>query len=198
MWVAVGRHRDPQSPSTLAAVRGYEDIVLLPGEWAVLGVLSHGRSHGFAIARELEPAAEVGQVWAVTRSRVYRVVDDLVRVGYARPVGVASGDRGPTRTLLEATEEGQSALAGWLEEPVDHVRDLRAELLLKLVLIHRRRDSPRRLLKAQRATLAEMTASIERRAVAAGGFDSVVAAYRLEAVRGALRFVEGQLAASAD
>jgi PadR family transcriptional regulator AphA len=169
-------------------------VELLPGEWAVLGVLAQdGPSHGFAVARELTPEAALGSIWTVARSRVYRVIDDLIDQGLARGAGVASGNRGPRRTLVEATTTGYSALEAWLETPVDHVRDLRAELLLKLALLHRGNADPGRLLRAQRTTLRAMARRLEQRVAAAEGFDRVVAAYRVETVRGALRFVEGQL-----
>jgi PadR family transcriptional regulator AphA len=172
-------------------------VELLPGEWAVLGVLAEGGpSHGFAIARELTPEAELGSIWTVARSRVYRVIDDLVAIRFVRTAGVASGNRGPRRTLVEATAEGRAALGLWVETPVDHVRDLRAELLLKLALLHRAGVDPGRLLRAQRTTLRAMARRLEQRVAAAEGFDRVVAAYRVETVRGALRFVEGQLQGS--
>ena len=46
-------------------------------EWAALGLLAERRSHGFALARELEAAGSLGQVWKVPRPVVYRAIASL-------------------------------------------------------------------------------------------------------------------------
>ena len=54
-------------------------------EYAVLGLLAEGPSHGFAIARELSVDGSIGQVLTVRRSLAYRALDRLVSDGLARP-----------------------------------------------------------------------------------------------------------------
>ena len=123
-------------------------------EFAVLGVLEKGPSHGFAIARELAPAGSIGRVLTVRRSLAYRAIDRLVAEGLARPTRVEAGDAGPQRRVHRITPAGRRLLAAWLERPVRHLREMRLEFRLKLVLIERAGRSPLALVRAQREALA--------------------------------------------
>lgn len=122
-------------------------------EYAVLGVLAEKPSHGFAISKELSAKGDVGRILTVRRPLVYRALDRLVDGGLARPVQVEKGDAGPKRVVHRVTRAGRRELATWLDEPVGHVRDMRIEFLLKLVLLRRAGSSPARLVAAQRASL---------------------------------------------
>src|SRR4051794_23893382 len=106
---------------------------LLTGEWAVLGILGGGPAHGFAVSRRLSGQGDVGRVWSLSRPLAYRAIDQLSRRGLVAPVRSESGE-GPDRTVVAVTAEGQRRLREWLARPVAHVRDMRSELLLKLVL----------------------------------------------------------------
>ena len=64
--------------------------------------------------------------------RVYQVVKKLVQLGLIAERSTERSDRGPVRTIVAITPAGGRALRRWLEEPVDHVRDVRSMLLLKL------------------------------------------------------------------
>lgn len=133
-------------------------------EYAVLGLLAESPSHGFAIAKELEPDGEVGRVFTVRRPLVYRALDRIVGIGYAEPVTTEKGG-GPTRVIHRITPSGRRRLSRWLTIPVDHVRDLRLEFLLKLVLLTRSDRSPLQLIRAQRSALdPTLTALDEPRA----------------------------------
>lgn len=133
-------------------------------EYAVLGLLSEGPNHGFAVARELAPDASIGRVLTVRRSLAYRAIDRLVAEGLARPTRVEAGDAGPQRRVHRATPAGRRALDAWLGRPVPHLRDLRLEFRLKLVLLERRGTSPMELIRAQREALGPALASSRRSA----------------------------------
>lgn len=119
-------------------------------EYAVLGVLAERPSHGFAIARELSAKGDVGRIITVRRPLVYRALDRLVHSDLAEPVHTEKGDAGPNRVVHRATGAGRHELSGWLSRPVDHVRDMRIELLLKIALLIRSQVSPASLIAAQR------------------------------------------------
>ncbi len=121
-------------------------------EYAVLGVLAEGPSHGFAVSKELGADGEIGRVFTVRRPLVYRALDNLVEAGYARPVTIEKGE-GPQRVIHGITAGGRRRLRRWLDEPVEHVRDLRIEFLLKLALLRRAGDSPLDLIRVQKAAL---------------------------------------------
>jgi DNA-binding PadR family transcriptional regulator len=163
-------------------------------EWAVLALVAEEPTHGFAIARAMAPGGEVGKVWSVRRPLVYRAVEALTAMQLIRAAGTEPGSAGPQRTVLEATPEGEQALAQWLREPVAHVRDARSLLLLKLLFLTRRNHDPEPLLTAQRATFAELAEGLTGAARQADGFDRALALWRLENTAAALRFVEAMLA----
>lgn len=166
------------------------DADLLPGEWAVLGALALAPAHGFAVARTLAAHGTLGRVWLMSRPRVYRAIDDLAARGLIAPTGTAPSDRGPTRTLYEATSDGLARLDAWLGTPVAHVREMRSDLLLKLALLHERGTPPSPLLDAQRAALVPVLRSLESAISTADGFEVVMLRYRLESTRSAINFID--------
>lgn len=124
-------------------------------EYAVLGVLAEQPSHGFAIAKELSAEGDVGRILTLRRPLVYRALDRLVDGGLARPTQVEKGDAGPKRVVHRVTTTGSRVLEEWFDDPVAHVRDMRIEFLLKLVLLRRAGRSPAALVAAQRASLEQ-------------------------------------------
>lgn len=130
-------------------------------ECAVLGVLAERPSHGFALARELSADADIGRILTVSRPLVYRALDRLVQTGMAVPAHTEKGEAGPKRVIHRITARGRRALDRWLEEPVEHVRDIRIDLLLKLALLRRSGRSPARLVAAQRRALAPTLAALD-------------------------------------
>ena len=132
-----------------------------PTEFAVLGILAEGPSHGFAISKLLDAEKDVGRVLTVRRPLVYRALDRLVGAGYAEPVATERGGAGPQRTIHRITRRGRRCLDSWLTEPVEHVRDLRIEFLLKLILLRRSGRSPIELIAAQRAALEPTLNALE-------------------------------------
>src|SRR5262245_35252380 len=111
-----------------------DDDPLLLGEWACLGILYPAPTHGFAVASRLKPEGDVGRVWSLSRALTYRSLHELERRGHIKAVGEEPGIAGGPRTVLAATRYGKSQLRKWLATPVLHQRDLRSELLLKLVI----------------------------------------------------------------
>ena len=154
------------------------------GEWACLGVLYPAPAHGWAVSRELLPDAAVGRVWSLSRPLTYRALDALVGRGWVAAVGSEAGAAGPNRTILAVTRAGQRAFRGWIDTPVEHLRDLRSELLLKLVLAERARLATADLLTAQRTVIEQL---IDNGPIHRG---DVVALWRHEAIRAALRFLD--------
>jgi DNA-binding PadR family transcriptional regulator len=163
---------------------------LTTGEWAVLALVGEGPTHGFAVARELAPGGEVGRVWAMRRPLVYRTLEMLEGRELTRTAGTEASATGPQRTLVAATGEGDRRVEGWLREPVEHVRDARSELMLKLLFIDRRGADPVPLLEAQRARLGELEGELRGTLDAAEGFARTLALWRVESTTAAIRFVE--------
>lgn len=164
---------------------------LATGEWAVLALLAETPTHGFAIARALAPDGDVGRVWAMRRPLVYRTLDVLGERDLVRAAGTEPSESGPPRTVLDVTADGRERVEAWLLAPVQHVRDARADLMLKLVFLHRAGRDPAPLLSAQRERFALIATELEK--VEEEGFARTLALWRLENTRAAIRFVDGLL-----
>jgi PadR family transcriptional regulator AphA len=129
-------------------------------EWAVLACLAERARHGYEIAAELAPDTELGGVWRVPRQLVYRALERLAALGLVEPRRQEPGEGGPPRQVYGPTRRGRDRLARWLREPVEHLRDVRGELLLKLVVAHRLHVDPAPLVEAQRSRFAEPLAAL--------------------------------------
>jgi DNA-binding PadR family transcriptional regulator len=163
------------------------------GEWAVLALLCEGDVHGWALVRALAPDGEIGQVWSIRRALVYRTIDLLLADGLVERAGVEPGTRGSPRMLLRVSRDGRRAVDRWLTEPVDHVRDLRSALLLKLLFAQRAGRDRIALLRSQREILEITVRGLKARQQGDDESAETVRAFRLETARGGLRFVEGEL-----
>src|SRR5580658_10237043 len=115
-------------------------------EWVVLAVVAERPTHGFPIARLVAGDGELGRIWQVPRPVVYRAMSRLAESHLIAEDGNEAG-RGPQRTIYAVTAAGQDAVDGWLDTPVEHFRDVRSHLLMKLALLHRRGTDPTGLLR---------------------------------------------------
>lgn len=135
----------PKSPPSLSL-----------NEWAVLGVLADGPRHGYDIAGELRPGTPIGDAWRLSRQLVYRALERLDAVGLAAARRNEPGTAGPPRVVYGATARGRASLRSWLDTPVDHLRDVRSGLLLKLLLRDRMGLDSAPLVDAQRAAFGQL------------------------------------------
>ncbi|HEY8104134.1 MAG TPA: tRNA (N6-threonylcarbamoyladenosine(37)-N6)-methyltransferase TrmO [Gaiellaceae bacterium] len=162
-------------------------------EWAALGVLCEGPAHGWDVARHFRPDEDFGQVWSVSRALVYRAIGVLRDLGYIVEKGSERSAKGPHRLLLAATPRGRQALRRWLSRPAQHVRDLRSELLLKLLLLDRAGKDSGPLLQSQLAVLQDGELALADRVARSTGFERTVSVWRLTTARAARAFVEALL-----
>jgi PadR family transcriptional regulator AphA len=169
-----------------------EDLSLR--EWAVLGLVAEGRTHGFEVSRAFGRGGPMGKIWTIPRPLVYRAIASLQSAGLVGAIGASPGERGPERRLVEATPEGRAALQGWLVKPVAHVRNARSELLVKLALHDRAGTDPVELLGAQSAQLDPLLAGLREKLAEAEGFDATLARWRLSSAEVLATFVAGLIA----
>lgn len=158
---------------------------LLVGEWACLGILCSAPRHGFAVAARLRPDTDIGRVWSMSRALTYRSLEQLVARGLVEVAGHEAGVAGGQRTILSATRRGRSVFRTWVRTPVEHIRDLRSELLLKILLSAENSIDVTEMLTEQRRRVIEIVETLEH----APG-DDVVHLWRREAAQAALRFLE--------
>jgi len=165
------------------------DDQLLLGEWACLGILYPAPTHGFAIAARLKPEGDVGRVWSLSRALTYRSLEQLTTRGYIHAVGEQPGIAGGNRTILAATRSGRAQLRKWLSTPVCHLRDLRSQLLLKMIIADLCGIDVSRMLEQQHARIEHLADAIAGQVTASTPVD-VVDLWRIESSQAALRFLE--------
>jgi PadR family transcriptional regulator AphA len=78
----------------------------------------------------------------------------------------------------------------WLGAPVEHVRDIRSHLLMKLALLDRRGIDPAPLLARQREVLEPIARAVATERARHSGFDAVLLAWRQSTAEAALAFLE--------
>lgn len=182
----------PANPARVTAHRSREasppDLSLT--EWAVLGLLATAPAHGFALARELEARGPVGRVWTVPRPLVYRAIGRLEHQALIHPHATEPGAGGPQRTVYRIERRGQAALERWLGTPVGHLRDVRSELLLKLVLCRRHGVDARPLVVRQQDVFRPHLAALD---LALGHQVDPVTRWRHESAQAVVRFLDGLL-----
>jgi PadR family transcriptional regulator AphA len=146
-------------------------------------------THGYAVAKLLGEDGPIGRVWTLHRNEVYNTLNRLTRRELISEGDIEQSERGPDRTLLRATPAGKRLLRRWLVQPVDHVRDVRTLLLLKLLLLERSGGDPASLIDAQKTKLIPVLDGLEARRERANGFDWILAQWRTTSCRATLEFL---------
>jgi PadR family transcriptional regulator AphA len=158
-------------------------------EWTVLALVGERPRHGFAVCALTGPDGEVGRVWQLPKPIVYRALGRLAGGGLVVPVAQETGP-GPQRTVYAVTAAGRVVLDEWMARPVEHVRDIRSHLLMKLVLLDRAGGDPGALLHAQRVALEPIVRAVAAERDLCDGFDGVLATWRYRAASAALLFLD--------
>ena len=164
-----------------------EDLSL--SERVCLALIDEGVKHGWAIGTELAPESELGRVWTLSRPLTYRSVELLTAKSLVRRAERTSG-QGRERVMLSCSPAGRRLARAWLDAPVEHLREVRTELLLKLVLRRRRGLELETLLAAQQASFSAHFEAL----TTAGPGSEVVELWRRESARAIRRFLEAALA----
>ena len=99
---------------------------------------------------------------------------------------------GPARALLKATPAGRAAAQAWLSTPVEHARDVRSELLVKLALLDRAGSDSRALalVQAQLTRLLPVAAALDDQLSATTGFEHTLVLWRRGAMTATMRFLQ--------
>jgi PadR family transcriptional regulator AphA len=157
-------------------------------EWVCLTLITQKVSHGWALGTMLAPDGELGRIWSLTRPLTYRAIDGLVEGGLVTRTGQTAG-RGRDRVTLAATPAGRRLARRWLDRPVEHLRDVRTELLVKLFLRERAGLDRVSLLTAQRELFSPTIESL----TSADPDDDLVDLWRRESARAVRRFLDQAL-----
>ena len=159
-------------------------------EHVCLTLVTQGVTHGWAIGTMLAPDGEIGRVWTLTRPLTYRAIDGLVDKAMVARKPQSTG-HGRDRAVLAASATGRRASAAWLDTPVQHLRDVRTELLAKLTLRTREGIDNEPLLAAQRAMFDPAITALTN-----GAEQDLVDVWRREHARAVRRFLDEALRAT--
>lgn len=107
---------------------------LSAAEYAILGLVQRQPMHGYQIAREMAPNEGIGLVCPLGISNVYFLLGNLERRGLIE-VDHREEDAYPPRTVYRATARGRRAFAAWMRSPVERLRQVRMDFLLKLYFL---------------------------------------------------------------
>lgn len=99
----------------------------------VLALVADEPRHGWALQRELAPTGSIGRAWTLSRQLTYRAIDALVDEKLARRAAPREG-MGGDKVVISPTAAGRRHCATWLDAPVSHLRDVRTELVVKIML----------------------------------------------------------------
>jgi DNA-binding PadR family transcriptional regulator len=157
------------------------EISLTLADNVCLAVVGEARTHGWAIVKLLKPNGELGRIWSLSRPLTYRSIDRLVTAGL-----IVRDDSSDRRAEIQITGQGRRTRQLWLDEPVGHVRDLRTEFLLKLVLRDRSGQTRTGFAARQAEVLAPAIGSLSDTKT-----DDPVELWRRESARAARRFLAG-------
>ena len=158
-------------------------------EWLVLCLVREKPTYGLVLVGLLARDGSLGQVWSVPKAVVYRALQRLETLGLIRTIGEQRTSQGPVRSLYQATPAGEAAARAWLGTPVEHPRDVRSQLMVKLALLDRSGIDSRDLLQAQLATLLPVAAALDDRLRATTGFEHTLVLWRHEAMTATMQFL---------
>lgn len=126
----------------------------------VLALIVQQPRHGWAIHEELTPQGEIGRAWTLSRQLVYRAIDTLETDGLVKRAQPKDGGGGD-KVIISPTAKGKARTKTWLDQPVAHLRDVRTELVVKMMLRERAGLPARTFLNAQQEAFAPLLQAIE-------------------------------------
>jgi len=149
----------------------------------VLALVVHTPRHGWAIHEQLSPTGDIGHAWTLSRQLVYRAIDTLVEDGLVKRAVPKDGGGGD-KVIISPTAAGKRMALQWLDSPVTHLRDVRTELVLKVMLREKMKMSLDSFLESQHAIFDPLIASINKDAS-----DSPVNLWRRESANAVKRYL---------
>ncbi|NBN89956.1 MAG: hypothetical protein EBU67_09065 [Actinobacteria bacterium] len=167
---------------TKALANRGEELDAVAGSSLVL--IARGASHGYDVARHFAANGLLGTVLTLSRPVVYRAIKLLESQGLVvsrESVGV----RGQLKWTLTCTPHGRRTAESWLNSPVEHLREMRSEFLLRYLLLESVGADTTDFIRSQRNALDEVTSGL-----IAGQNRDAVALWRREQARAALRFLD--------
>ncbi len=158
---------------------------LFPAEFAVLGLLAIRPMHGYEMARYFDPE-ELGEVCPVEQGSLYTHLRNLEERRLVSFHETRVGQR-PPRKVFHLSTSGAAAVDEWLRTPVERMRAVRLDFLLKLYFLNQLDPAAELvLLHGQLAVCARYEERLAEHALSATGFDRIVTMSKLSAAEATL------------
>jgi DNA-binding PadR family transcriptional regulator len=167
--------------------------------YALLGLLCVTPAHGYELLRRLRRDSGLARVVALNPPTLYALLHDLETAGLI--AGRAEPDTYPPRIVFRPTSEGERAFREWLDAPVERIRQVRNDFLLKLyfarsVLPDRGLSLLERQIEAVQAYVER--ADADRAGTAPDSFERLVLDSKVTAANSTLRWLDRYRAALAE
>lgn len=164
---------------------------LSPVQYAILGLLHEQAAHGYELQRSFTEGSDLAGVVHLEQASLYAALKDLAGRGLIVGTETREGLR-PPRTVYSLTRTGERVLDGWLQTPVERLRQVRLDFLLKVYFARQRSEAAvRTLVDAQIAMCHRYLADLEARAAELGpeSFAYLVTQSRTSAARSTLEWL---------
>jgi len=164
---------------------------LTPVQYAILGLLRSQAAHGYELQRSFTEGSDLAGVVHIEQASLYAALKDLAGRGLIEGSEAREGLR-PPRTVYSLSRRGERLLDAWMRTPVERLRQVRLDFLLKVYFArHRSEAAVRSLVDAQIATCHRYLADLEARAAefAPESFAYLVNQSRTSAARSTLEWL---------
>jgi DNA-binding PadR family transcriptional regulator len=101
---------------------------------ALLGYLVEGPKHAYELNQEFNQS--LGMVWRLGQSMLYTQLKNLASSGLLEMEIIPQPSR-PARKMYQLTLAGKEVFLSWLQQPVEHLRSIRLEFLIRLYFFRR-------------------------------------------------------------
>jgi DNA-binding PadR family transcriptional regulator len=162
-------------------------------EFALLGLLYAGPTHGYVLHKQITDPQEIGMIWGVKISNLYAQLEKLEDKGLISGVLHPGEDR-PARTEYHLTAEGEKAFIHWLSALVYHPRDIRQEFMLRYFFLQKYKpESTKDVCSSQLVECKKWLENVkrqEKQKTVASNFSEVVYGFRISQIRSMVEWLE--------
>lgn len=168
-----------------------EEEPLSPVQYAILGLLHREAAHGYGLQRSFMEGSDLAGVVHIEQASLYAALKDLATRELIEGTETREGLR-PPRTVYSLSKHGERVLDAWMRTPVERLRQVRLDFLLKVYFARQRSEAAvRALVDAQIATCHRYLADLEAQASELGpeSFAYLVTQSRTSAARSTLEWL---------
>jgi len=158
----------------------------------ILGALMVQPGHGYAIRSYLENS--LLDIWRIATSQLYNALRKLEEQNLISS-RVEAQDTRPDKRTFRITGAGRERFLEWFFSPTDKVRNLRVELLAKLLFLEQLGlDGGAAMIEAQKKTLQDIKKTLEKmRSGMPVSYDALVVSQKIATVRVWLEWIESEV-----